>query len=66
MDMKGVLLGTIGTALKRLPTMAAARRALAEDLRRLHRANPELARQLMKRMRNEEDRAHRRPLIEAA
>lgn len=64
--MKDVLLGTIGTALKRLPTMAAARRALAQDLRRLHRANPELARQLMKRMRNEEGRRHGRRLTEAA
>lgn len=58
-------MGTIGTALKRLPTMAAARRALAEDLRRLHRANPALARQLMKRMRTE-DRPHGLRLTEAA
>jgi hypothetical protein len=65
MGMKDVLVGTIGTALKRLPTMAAARRALAEDLRRLHRANPALARELMKRMRSE-NRPHGRRLIEAA
>jgi hypothetical protein len=63
--MKDVLVGTIGTALKRLPTMAAARRALAEDLRRIHRANPALARQLVKRMRNE-DRPRGPHSIEAA
>jgi hypothetical protein len=63
--MDEILVGAIGTALKRLPTMAAARKALADDLRRLHKANPLLARELMKRMRAERPRSPR-SLMQAA
>jgi len=50
-----IVSGALGAALKRLPTMAAARKAFAEDLRRLRRVNPELARQLMARSRAEQE-----------
>ena len=55
-----IISGAIGTALKRLPVIAAARRAYAEDLRRLRRADPELAREAMQRARGEADSASRR------
>ncbi|MGO8914518.1 MAG: hypothetical protein ACLQJR_01260 [Stellaceae bacterium] len=52
-----IVSGAIGAALKRLPVIAAARKAFAEDLRRLHRINPELAREMMLRARGEPDTA---------
>jgi hypothetical protein len=52
-SMQDRLCGPHGAALKRCPTLAAARRALAEDLRRLKRINPELARQVARRLRRD-------------
>ncbi len=51
--MKDILCGPHGPALKRSPTLAAARSALAEDLRRLKKINPELARRMAKRLRRD-------------
>ncbi len=55
-----IISGAIGAALKRLPVIAAARKAFAEDLRRLHRVNPDLARKAMSRARCGPDSAARR------
>lgn len=51
--MKNIFCGPHGAALKRSPTLAAARRALAEDLWRLRKINPELARRMAKRLRRD-------------
>jgi hypothetical protein len=51
--MKDILCGPLGPALKRSPTLAAARSALAEDLKRLRKVNPELARRVAKRLRRD-------------
>ena len=51
--MKDILRGPLGTELKRSPTLAAARSALAEDLRRLKKINPELARRMARRLRRD-------------
>jgi len=51
--VKDILSGPLGVSLKRCPTLAAARSALAEDLRRLKRINPDLARRVVTRLRRE-------------
>jgi hypothetical protein len=51
--IKDILRGTHGPALKRCPTLAAARKALADDLRRLRRIDPELARRVAMKMRRD-------------
>lgn len=51
--MKQILCGPHGAALKRCPTLAAARSALADDLRRLRKINPELARRMATRLRRD-------------